>query len=94
MHAGRPRSQIALRAARTVRPVNRTSSTSTTSAPSTSKGISVPAQHGPAFALAQIVAVERDIDGADVDILVRAEPRSSRASRSASGTPRVRTPTR
>ena len=44
--AGRPRSQTAFRAARTVRPVNRTSSTRTISAPSTSKGISVPCRTG------------------------------------------------
>src|SRR5208337_4495259 len=43
---GRPRSQIALSAARTVRPVNKTSSTRTISAPSTGKAISVPRSTG------------------------------------------------
>ena len=94
IRAGRPRSQIAFSAAR-IGPAGEEDVVDQDDlGPVDVEGDLGPAQHGPAPAFAQVVAVERDIHGADRAPRRREQSGSSAASRSASGTPRVRTPTR
>jgi hypothetical protein len=95
MRAGRPKSASSSRAARTVRPVYSTSSTITTRAPSMSPGSDVRPDHRPRADRLQVVAVERDVEGAErhVDALGgahRARDAARRSGRRGAGCRRAR----